>query len=56
MLEVNQIIINKNNPEWGEWIVRARFDEKLWEIDKRGARDGKILSEYEFQNFWEVVK
>jgi hypothetical protein len=48
-------IVNKQNPEWGEWKVLgpAKGVKGVWEI--RGERQGeRTLGESEFK-FWEIV-
>ena len=56
MIELNMIIISKQNPEWGEWKVTRKYDKGVWEIDKVDGRGGIILFESEFNDFWRIVK
>jgi len=46
-------IVNKKNPEWGEWRVMGRSTEGSWEI--RGRRGEKELDQGEL-HFWQLAE
>ena len=55
---VGQIIVNNDNPEWGEWkIVENREHEGFVCLQhvERGVSHSRLLFVNEF-HFWSVVK
>lgn len=49
-------IICTQNPEWGTWIVKEKYDEGMWNIRKSlgGATDSRVLFSGELK-YWSRV-
>lgn len=51
-IKVKDTLINKNNKEWGEFVVLKEYDNGIWEI--RGNSGVRLLYEDELK-FWDKI-
>lgn len=50
-IKVGLVIINKNNPNWGEWTIDKKYGDGIWDISNH--RGGTTLFEDEL-HFWRI--
>ena len=52
VLKSGLVIVNNDNPEWGPWTVKRKYDDGVWEIS--APRRLTTLFESECR-FWSIV-
>lgn len=52
-MKSGMIIINRENPEWGTWVVLYEEVKGMWVI--RGRSGTTCIAESEFRRFWQEV-
>ena len=52
-MKINDIIINRNNPEWGTWKILEDHD---YGFVIRGNSGERVLDHWEAKRFWELAK
>lgn len=52
-IAVDMLIENKDNPDWGNFRVLSKYDDRIWDIRNRAGDTTLFQSEF---HFWRVVK